>query len=195
MPAGQRLFLCLNKLLFSESSSLLSVQVRPEVDLAWSFCDWSFIWHIINKRKREIIRKSHPLDIDWIDFKLYRFWKVRRQYLVEHFHPRFFTFFWFSIRIVRKAFMMFSFRFYFAACSTLPPLLSRWLLSWWFSSTIHEKSWVTMLVYFFFVSNREYMFEVAHKNNLLNVFRVYFRDIRTTSTGTSLMFLSSTLNI
>lgn len=152
MPAGQRLFLCLNKLLFSESSSLFSVQERPEVDLAWSFCDWSFIWHIINKRKREIIRKSHPLDIDWIDFnKLYRFWKVRRQYLVEHFHPRFLTFFWFSIRIVRMAFMIFSFRFYFAACSTLPPLLSRWLLSWWFSSSIHEKSWVTMLVYFFFL--------------------------------------------
>ena len=60
-------------------------------------------------------------------------------------------FFWFSTRIIETAFLTFSFRFFFyPACSTLPPLLSRWLLSWWFSSTIHEKSWVNMLVYFLY---------------------------------------------
>ena len=60
-------------------------------------------------------------------------------------------FFWFSTRIIKTAFLTFSFRFFFyPACSTLPPLLSRWLLSWWFSSTIHEKSWVSMLVYFLY---------------------------------------------
>ena len=120
----------------------------------------------INKKNREIVQKGHPLDIGWTDFnKLYRFWKVRSQYFVEHFYPRFcfvffvcflfvcltIFFFWFSTRIIKTASLTFSFRFFFyPACSTLPPLLSRWLLSWWFSSTIHEKSWVNMLVYFLY---------------------------------------------